>query len=173
MSEPAVPSSARDATGHAAPVVARWTRRTALAGGLLTLAVAAAVTASVLLRWSTGRGIDGDFELVQIGTAVAAFAFLPYCQARRGNIVVDSFTTGLPARVRAGLDALWDLVWAALAAVMAWRLAVGAGEAFATGTTSMVLGIPAGWAIAASAALLALLAATGVATALRAIGPRR
>ena len=32
-----------------------------------------------------------------MATAIAVFSFLPYCQARRGNIVVDTFTTWLPA----------------------------------------------------------------------------
>ncbi len=35
-------------------------------------------------------GVPGDFELVQMATAVAAFCFLPYCQLRRGNIFVDT-----------------------------------------------------------------------------------
>ena len=42
------------------------------------------------------RPINGDFEMVQMATAIAVFSFLPYCQARRGNIVVDTFTSWLP-----------------------------------------------------------------------------
>ena len=62
---------------------------------------------SVLGRWLSGMPlaaqvprrlgpINGDFELVQMATAIAVFSFLPYCQARRGNIVVDTFTSWLP-----------------------------------------------------------------------------
>jgi hypothetical protein len=36
-----------------------------------------------------------------MATAIAIFAFLPYRQARRGNIVVDTFTSGLPERANA------------------------------------------------------------------------
>ena len=58
-------------------------------------------SSSVLRRWLFSTPIPGDFELAQIGTAVAVFAFLPYCQVVRGNIVVDTFTAqsaGTPAR---------------------------------------------------------------------------
>ncbi|MEJ1159757.1 TRAP transporter small permease [Prosthecomicrobium sp. N25] len=169
MSDPAAAPVEAPEVRHAGPVLGPLARWTAVAGGALTVLIALAVTASVLKRWATGGGIDGDFELVQIGTALAAFCFLPYCQARRGNIVVDTFTNALPARVRNTLDGLWDLVLAALVALMAWRLFVGAAEAFRTGTTSMVLGIQAGYAVAASAVLLALLAVTAAATAVMAI----
>lgn len=167
MSDPLAPAGSRDEIRHAAPAVARATRWTALLGGAVLVGVALTVTASVLMRWTLGEGINGDFEIVQIGTAVAAFAFLPYCQSRRGNIVVDSFTAALPARARAVLDAMWDLVLVGLAGLIAWRLTVGAFEAFSTGTTSMVLGIPTGYAVAAAAALTALLAGTAAATAWR------
>jgi TRAP-type C4-dicarboxylate transport system permease small subunit len=139
----------------------------ALAGGLLMLVVACLVTASVLMRWLLGDGISGDFELVQIATALAAFAFLPLCQARRGNVVVDTFTAKLPRRARRGLDALWDLTYAALIAVLAWRLALGAVDAFASQTTSMVLGIPQGYAIAACGVMGLFLSLVAVATSKR------
>ena len=139
----------------------------ALAGGLLMLVVASLVTISVLMRWLLGDGISGDFELVQIATALGAFAFLPLCQARRGNVIVDTFTAKLSGRVRAGLDAVWDLTYAALIAVLSWRLAVGALDAFASQTTSMVLGIPQGYAIAACGVMGVFLSLVAVTTARR------
>ncbi|HEY7383225.1 MAG TPA: TRAP transporter small permease [Beijerinckiaceae bacterium] len=139
----------------------------ALAGGTLMLVVACLVTASVLMRWLLGDGIAGDFELVQIATGVGAFAFLPLCQARRGNVIVDTFTTGLSRRTRDGLDAVWDLTYAALMAVIGWRLVIGAQDAFASQTTSMVLGIPQGYAIAACAVMGIFVAIVAAATAAR------
>lgn len=155
---------------HASVLGRRLTRAAealALCGGLLMLAVAGLVTASVLMRWILGDGVSGDFELVQIATALGAFAFLPLCQARHGNVIVDTFTAKLPRRALALLDALWDLAYAAIAAVIAWRLVLGARDAFASQTTSMVLGIPQGYAIAACAAMGAFLAAVAFATAAR------
>ena len=160
-------------TGREAGVVERVSAGLAIAGGLLMLALAVLVTASVLLRWLAGQAIPGDFELVQMGLSVAVFAFLPLCQWHGGNIFVDTFTTRAPAWFRAALDGLWALVYAVLAALIAWRLAVGASEAFSSGTNSMVLGLPTGWAIAVASLLTAWLAFVALATAARAIGKSR
>ncbi len=146
----------------------------ALAGGALVLALALLVTTSVARRWLTSEAVPGDFELVQAGLAVAVFAFLPLCQLRGGNIVVDSFTGRVPPRVRAALDGFWALVYAAAAGLIAWQLAKGAAETVASGTTSMVLGLPVGWAIwacTACAAWLALTALAGAAGIARKVPP--
>lgn len=160
-----------DAGGIAA--LGSLTRPLAVAGGLLMLAAAAMVTVSVVLRWVTFHSVPGDIELIQIATALSVFAFLPLCQARRGNIMVDTFTTWLPASAQRALDALWDLVYALAAAVIAWRLAVGAFDTIRSHTVSMMLGLPTGWAIAASAAMTALLAVVALATAWRLIRGRQ
>ena len=139
----------------------------ALAGGVLMLGVASLVTVSVLMRWLAGDGISGDFELVQIATALGAFAFLPFCQARRGNVIVDTFTAKLSRRTTGLIDGLWDLLYAAIIAVLSWRLVLGARDAFASQTTSMVLGIPQGYAIAACAVMGIFLTLVAAATAAR------
>lgn len=139
----------------------------ALAGGIVMLAAAILVCSSVGLRWVTSNSIPGDFELVQIAVAVSAFAFLPHCQFRRGNISVGTFTAALPRRVQALLDALWDLAYGLTGAFIAWRLAIGASETIANRTTTMVSGIPIGWAIAAAAAMALLLAIAAFSTALQ------
>lgn len=143
------------------------TEKVALAGGVVMLAAACLVCASVGMRWATSNSIPGDFELVQIAVAVSAFAFLPFCQLRRGNIFVGTFTAALPRRLSAGLDALWDLTYGVTAAFLAWRLTVGAAETIANRTTTMVSGIPIGWAIAATAGMAVLLAVVSVATAVQ------
>jgi len=144
---------------------ARLARGLALTGGVIVLGLGVLVPVSVLMRWLLGEGINGDFEIVQTGLAVAVFMFLPLCQAHRGNVMVDTFTTRLPAAVQAGLDALWDCVYAAAAAFIAWRLSIGALEAHASRTTSMVLEIPIYYAIAVCAAVAAFLAMIAVMTA--------
>src|SRR5262245_10807429 len=75
-----------------ATVLSELTTAAAILGGVITLAIAIAVTASVFGRNMLDEGIPGDFEFVQMGTAIAVFAFLPFCQLRRGNIVVDTFS---------------------------------------------------------------------------------
>lgn len=143
----------------------RLARTLAIAGGLITVALSLVVTASVLARWLANSGVKGDFEIVQIGLALSVFAFLPLCQSRRGNIMVDTFTTRLPDIVQRGLDAFWDLVLGGFAALIAWRLWLGAGEAMSSNTSSMVLALPIGWAIGACSVMAGLLALVSVLTA--------
>jgi TRAP-type C4-dicarboxylate transport system permease small subunit len=166
---PVLAESAQERARHrfAGPRLTAFAEALALIGGMLMLVVACLVTVSVLMRWLAGDGISGDFELVQIATGVGAFAFLPLCQARRGNVIVDTFTTGLSRRARHFLDAAWDLTYAALMAIIGWRLVIGAQDAFASQTTSMVLGIPQGYAIAACAVMGIFVAVVAAATAAR------
>jgi TRAP-type C4-dicarboxylate transport system permease small subunit len=160
-------------TGAAERLLNRLTRPLAVAGGLLLLATAGMVTVSVLMRWLIWQSVPGDIELVQIATALCVFTFLPLCQAHRGNIMVDTFTTWLPAGAQRALDALWDVVYAVVAAVIAWRLAIGAADTVRSNTVSMMLGLPTGWAIAACAVMAALLAVVALLTAARLLrGPR-
>jgi len=93
----------------------------AFAGGAVLVAMLFMSVASITGRAVLGRPIQGDFELVQLGCAVSIAAFLPWCQFARGNIIVDFFTTGLPERAQAALDALGALLLAVVMALVAWR----------------------------------------------------
>ncbi|WP_376986730.1 TRAP transporter small permease [Bosea sp. R86505] len=160
---------ARD-RGEAAPsAFERVVQSVALLGGVLLITLSVTVVISVTLRSDLvgSAGVPGDFELVQMATALAAFCFLPWCQLRRGNIFVDTFTLKLPERWQRRIDAGWDLVYALVMALIAWRLAVGARAAFATGENTMVLQIPSYLPIGACAALAALVAACAVVSAVR------
>jgi TRAP-type C4-dicarboxylate transport system permease small subunit len=159
-----------DTAGIQAPepprLIALIARALAIFGGAVALAVAGLVVVSVLRRWLFAQPIPGDFELAQIGTAVAVFAFLPYCQVVRGNIVVDTFTAALPARVRGRIDALWDVVYAAAMAFVAICLTRGTLDTFASHEVSMVLRIPVWPGVAFGALTCAFLAVVSLATAL-------
>ena len=158
--------------GYSPGWLVRATGITAGLGGMLTLGVALLVCTSVLGRWLADRPIDGDFELVKIATGIAVFAYLPYTQARRGNITVDTFTSWLPRRVQAWIDALWDLVYAGIMAVLAVGLAIGASEASASGEATMQLQLIV-WPVIALCALLAfILVGTALVTAWSLVGRR-
>lgn len=149
------------------PLMDRIARTIAICGGLFMLAAATMVTISVLLRWLLKSGIRGDFEMVQIATAVAVFAFLPLCQIRRGNVFVDTFTLSTPTWLNRGLDRLWDVVYAGFAFLIGWRLILGGLDAIASRTSSMVLAIPVGWAILAVGAMALFLGVVALTTARR------
>lgn len=98
-----------------------------------------------LLSW--WRPFSGDFELVSVGTAAAIFAFLPYCQLMRGNVVVDFFTANAGRRTRALMAAFGDLLFLIVSAVLTWRMAVGAYDLASARRlrTSMILELPVWW----------------------------
>lgn len=167
--------AAKAGGGMARPVSAieRLTGAVAILGGLLALAVALLATASVLMRWIFNAPIDGDFEFVKMATAVAVFAYLPYTQARRGNIMVDTFTGWLPAKAQRGLDACWDAVYAMVMGYIAYCLMHGTLDALASGETTMQRQLLIWPSIAVSALLCALLAATAVVSAVNLLSGRR
>ena len=152
--------------------VARVARALAIVGGLLSVASALLVTTSVTLRWLGFGSINGDFELVQICVALSVFCFLPLTQARRGNIMVDTFTTWLPLRVQRAMDAFWDFVYAGFMALTAWCLMNGARDALASGLTSAMLGLNLWPVFAATVLLILLLVVTAVDTALQLLRSR-
>jgi TRAP-type C4-dicarboxylate transport system permease small subunit len=154
------------------PLLERVTRWIAITGGLLSIATAILVTISVARRWLGFGPVPGDFELVQIGTAISVFSFLPLTQARRGNIVVDTFTAKLPARVNRTIDAVWDFVFAAFMALIAFTLMNGAREAVSSHLNSMVLGVPLAPVFAVCVILVAVLAVTALVTGLRLLRAR-
>ena len=137
----------------------------AMLGGVVALAVATVMVISVLGRWLFAAPIPGDFELAQIGTATTVFAFLPYCQIVRGNIVVDTFTAALPARIRSRIDGVCDLIYAAAMAVVAVCLVRGTIDTHASHEVSMVLRIPVWPGVAFGALCCAFLAVVALATA--------
>ena len=154
------------------PFVERLSGTIAVLGGLLLLAMAGLVVVSVIGRRFFNSPVNGDFELVSMGAAIAVFTFLPYTQARRGNILVDTFTNWLPARTNQLIDAFWDLVYAATMGFLAVCLMDGAFEHYRSGQTTMLLQLAIWPAIAISAALMVLLTFVALATALRQIRGR-
>jgi TRAP-type C4-dicarboxylate transport system permease small subunit len=129
-----------------------------VAGAAIALAVGLMVVASVVGRAAFGAPIKGDVELTQVGIAVALSLGLPWCQARRANIIVDFFTQQTSARTQRRLDAFGALLLAAMCALLAWRGAAGAVAVHAAQETTMILALPMWWTYAALAPGLALAA---------------
>ena len=140
-------------------------RAFALFGGLILVAVALMSVASVIGRWLFGNPVTGDFELVQMGSAIAVAAFLPYCQIRRGHVIVDFFTHRASLNTRRLLDTIGAIVLSVCVALVAWRTIVGARVLQENQETSMLLGVPIWYAYALIAPSLILLAIAGFYTA--------
>jgi TRAP-type C4-dicarboxylate transport system permease small subunit len=170
MTDLAAPSPLPRGARPLGPALLGACRWTAIAGGAVLLAITLLTVASVVLREVTGRPIPGDFELVEIGCAVAVFAFLPYCQMIGGNVLVEFVTARAPVRVQAALDALAQLAYTLIAALLAWRLALGGADLKAYGETTMVLGVPVWWAFVPIVPATVLLALACAHTAWKSLG---
>jgi TRAP-type C4-dicarboxylate transport system permease small subunit len=156
-------------TEHAHPVVVPgWLstlcRLFAGIGGITLLAMMLVTVTSVVLRSVVGRPIPGDFELVEMGSAIAIFCFLPWCQVSGGNVLVDFFTQRSGPRANHLLEALGDLLYGLIAALLLWRLVHGGLEMRQYGEQSMVLRLPIWWSFIVVIPAMALLAATCAAT---------
>ncbi len=149
----------------ASRALAGLARGFAFAGGGLLVALTGMSVVSIAGRTVLGTPLPGDFELVQVGCGAAIAAFLPYCQLRRGNIIVDFFTVRAPRRVQAALDALGALLLAAVMALLCWRAVDGMLTVKAAGEVSMIVGFPVWVGYAAIVPSLALAALVGLATA--------
>lgn len=137
----------------------------ALLGGLLLLAAALVTVVSVGARYFLNSPIIGDSEIVQVLVATCIALFLPYCQLRRGNIVVDFFTTGVRPRTRARLDTVGSLLLGAMVLLLGVRAISGTASVYETGDTSMLMGIPIWWAYALIVPGLLLTALVALVTA--------
>jgi TRAP-type C4-dicarboxylate transport system permease small subunit len=126
-------------------ILERAARGLALAGGFLLVGVLLMTVMSVAARYLFNAPIPGDYEITELACGVAVFAFLPYCQLHRANIVVEFFTARLHERSKRVLDVVHAFAFTAVAVVMAWRLAVGGLGKLADGQTTLYLGIPLYW----------------------------
>ena len=97
---------------------------------------------SVIGRNTTGWTLVGDFELAGSAAGAAVALFMPWCQFRRGNIMVDFFTTKASQATQNGLDRMGALLMAAMMALMTWRSALGGLSAWKSQAGSMMLGFP-------------------------------
>ena len=100
---------------------------------------------SVAARYLFNAPIPGDYEITELVCGAAVFAFLPYCQLNRANIVVEFFTVRLRERSKRVLDVVHTVAFTAVALLMTWRLAVGGLGKLADGQTTLYLGIPLYW----------------------------
>ena len=117
-------------------------RYLAYLGGTLVALIGIMSAVSIIGRSALGQPILGDFELVEIGTAVAGTLFLPYCQASGGHIAVDVFTLRASKRTIAWLDRFGCLLMAIMFIAVGWRAIYGSIGLRLSGETSMLLGFP-------------------------------
>lgn len=143
-----------------------------LAGVLLT-GITLMTCVSLIGRNTTGWTIVGDFELSGSAAGAAIALFMPWCQMRRANIIVDFFTAKATERTTVALDRLGALVLAVCMGLLAWRSGIGGVNAWKSGSGSMMLGFPEWIVYVCMVPPLALTAVIGLVQAVRGFGEER
>jgi TRAP-type C4-dicarboxylate transport system permease small subunit len=140
-----------------------------LAGVLLTL-ITLMTCVSLIGRNTVGVTLVGDFELTGVAAGAAIAMFLPWCQVRRGNIIVDFFTAKAGERTNAMLDRFGAFLLGAAMALLAWRSSLGGLNAWNNNSGTMMIGFPEWIVYAAMVPPLALTALIGLVQAVRGFG---
>ena len=135
-----------------------------LSGALLTF-ITLMTCYSLIGRNTSGQTIVGDFELTGVATGAAIALFMPLCQLKKANIIVDFFTAKASEATIVQLDRLGALFMAAAFALLAWRTCLGGMNAWVSQSGSMMLGFPEWIVYAAMTPPLALSAAIALAQA--------
>ncbi len=124
------------------PLLNKLAKLCAVLAGVLLTAITLMTCVSLIGRNTTGWTIVGDFELSGSAAGAAIALFLPWCQVRRGNIMVDFFTAKASAATQLKLDRLGALLLGLCMALMTWRTVVGGLNAWTSKAGSMMLGFP-------------------------------
>ena len=140
-----------------------------LAGVLLT-GITLMTCVSLIGRNTTGWTIVGDFELSGSAAGAAIALFMPWCQVRRANIIVDFFTAKASEATNRRLDRLGAFVLAVCMGLLAWRSGIGGVNAWNSGSGSMMLGFPEWIVYALMVPPLALTAVIGFVQSIRGFG---
>ena len=142
-------------------------RLCAVAAGCLLTVITLMTCVSLIGRNTTGWTIVGDFELSGSAAGAAIALFLPWCQVRRGNIIVDFFTAKASAGTNATLDRVGALLLGLVMALLTWRSSIGGWNAWTSQSGSMMLGFPEWIVYCGIVPPLALTAVIGLTQALR------
>jgi len=143
----------------AARVITIW----AILGGVVLLAVVTMNVYSVIGA-ILGKPFAGDFEMTEVGVAVAAFAFLPYCQLTDANVTADIFTANAHPRTIAAFKLLASIVALLFGALLLWRMYEGMGNQREYGYTTTILQFPSWTAYIPILISLALLVVASIVT---------
>lgn len=114
----------------------------ALAGGVLFLGMIALSLVSIVGRKLWAAPIHGDYELLQMGSAIASAAFFPFCTMMNENLRVEFFTERLSPRRQGALDGIANLMLGVAMVLLAWRTGIRAQEVLEAGEVSTMRNIP-------------------------------
>ena len=137
-------------------------RMSAILAGLLMTIITLLTCGNLFLRNVTEDAIPGAFEMTALATGAAIALFMPLCQVRQGNIIVDFFTANCSDATNDIMDRIGALVLSAIFALLAWRTVIGGLSAYNANSLTMLMGIPEWIVYAAMVPPFALTAVIGL-----------
>lgn len=161
MAEVLVSETGKKYTGYGL-VLDKACKAMAFVSGVTLVALALMSLWSIVGRSVFDKPLIGDYELVQMLSAVAVALALPYAHWIGAHVIVDFFTANAKPKTNAFLDLLANLIMAFFSTVIAWRLAVGLLDLKVNFDASMMLNIPTWWSYVPFVPAFALLALTAL-----------
>ena len=123
-------------------ILANLAKLCAILAGLLLIFITLMTCVSIIGRDLIGKTIVGDFELSGAAAGAAIALFMPWCQVRRGNIMVDFFTAKASESAQNIMDRMGAQLLGCAMALMAWRTSLGGLNSFYTHSETQILGFP-------------------------------
>ena len=114
----------------------------AIIAGVLLTGITLMTCASLIGRNTTGDSIVGAFELTGVAAGAAIALFMPLCQLRRGNIIVDFFTAKMSDAVNDKLDRFGTLLLVLIFGLLAWRTTLGGLNVYSANSETQIMGFP-------------------------------
>lgn len=134
-------------------IVYGLSRAMAWFGAVVLSIIALMSVASIIGRALSGFGlgpVPGDFELVEAGTALAVFCFLPWCHLKGGHAVVDMLWNSYPPSMQRVLNVLSNALMFVVWVLLVWRMGLAMNEYRHNAEVSFILQMPVWWGYAAS-----------------------
>lgn len=122
-------------------------------GAVVLIVIAVMSVISIIGRAFSFAGlgpVPGDFELVEAGTALVVFCFMPWCHLKMGHATVDMFWHFFPPAMQRGLTIFSDALMAAVWILLIWRMGVATIDYYRNGETTFILHMPVWLGYAAS-----------------------
>ncbi|RIX40494.1 MAG: TRAP transporter small permease [Rhodocyclales bacterium GT-UBC] len=114
----------------------------AISGGMLFIVLIAMSLVSIVGRKLGFGSVNGDIELMQAGTAVAATAFLPYCTLLGEHIKVDFFTESMRDSLKRPIDGVAELLLGGVSVLLAWRTILSAVATYESQEVTTLVSLP-------------------------------
>lgn len=114
----------------------------AISGGMLFIVLIAMSLVSIIGRKLGYGSVNGDIELMQAGTAVAATAFLPYCTLLGEHIKVDFFTENMRDSLKRPIDGVAEVLFTVVSGLLVWRTVLSAIATYESQEVTTLVSLP-------------------------------